>query len=337
MAYAKQVYADAEAELLRRRSAAETAAEAALAAFYAECPEAESVRQRIASTASEAARAVLRGGNVRETLEALKEENLAMQARFAALLEAHGRVRADIEPRYTCPKCGDTGYVDGHICSCHEALLKRFAYEELNRISPLTLSSFDNFSLARFSDEPARELGYKRSPRAQMEKILAHCKIYAGQFSPRSGSLLLKGGTGLGKTHLSLAIAAAVIEKGYGVLYGTANQFAVAMERERFSRPEDGENDTFSLLCGCDLLILDDLGMEPQSSYITAMLHNVVDTRLMRGLPTIISTNLTEEEIGRRYAERFLSRLLGYFDPLEFVGSDHRMASRMGRKGRDNQ
>lgn len=335
MAYSKRIHEEAEAELLRRRSQAQREADARLEALLARCPEARDVRSRMAQTASGAAKAVLKGGNVREQLLALKEENLALQARFAALLAENGMVREDIEPHFTCTICEDTGYVDGRICACHKALLKRLAYESLNRVSPLTLSSFESFSLDVFSDEPARELGYKRSYRAQMEKILAYMRHYADTFSAQSGSLLLKGGTGLGKTHLSLAVAAKAIEKEFGVVYGTANQFASSLERERFQQTDEDAGDTFTLLCTADLLVIDDLGMEPKSSYTATMFHNIVDTRLMRRLPTIVSTNLTEEEIGERYAQRFLSRLLGYFDPLEFVGSDYRLRSRTRRRERD--
>ena len=47
-----------------------------------------------------------------------------------------------------------------------------------------------------------------------MEQILRYCKAYAAQFSMESPNLLMQGGTGLGKTHLSLAIAHEAIEKG---------------------------------------------------------------------------------------------------------------------------
>lgn len=335
MAFSKQVCAEALAELQRRKSSAEREADARLEDFFTRCPEAREVRRRMALTASGAAKAVLRGGDVRAQISDLKRENLALQDRFAALLAEHDMTAKDIQPQYLCEKCGDTGFVDGRICSCHESLLRHIAFESLNRVSPLRLSSFQNFSTEIYSDAPARELGFKRSPRAQMEKILEYMKRYADRFTPSSGSLLLLGGTGLGKTHLSLAVAAEAIEKGYGAVYGTANQFAAALERERFRTEDDGDGDTYSLLCAADLLVIDDLGMEPRSAYTATMFHNAVDTRLMRGLPTIISTNLTEEEIGERYSQRFLSRLLGYFDPLEFVGTDYRILSRTKKKERE--
>ena len=329
MGYSRQVYMEAENELNRRHSEAVSRAQQRLDDFYAVCPEAEDVRRRIASTASQAAKAVLRGTDVRASLEALKAENLGLQRRFAELLAEHGFARADIEPQYVCPKCEDTGYVDGRMCACHRALLRQIAYENLNRISPLTLSTFEDFSLYNSSDAPV--VG-RRSDREQMRYILDYCKRYAEGFSAKSGNLFFTGATGLGKTHLSLAIASAAIDKGFGVVYGTAQNFAVSLERERFSRADENGGDTLELLNECDLLILDDLGMEISSSYITAMIYNIIDTRIMLAKPTIISSNLSMQELEKRYNERFVSRVLGFYDRMPFRGKDIRAKRKFGRR-----
>ena len=147
MKYSTQVYNKAEKEMNRRRVTAQDTAQHHLDAFYAACPEAQDLRWRIASTASRAARAALRGAPAHKMIESLKEENLSLQKQFNDLLAAHNLTRADIEPQYTCKKCEDTGYIDGHMCSCYRTLLQQIAYENLNSISPLTLSSFEDFSI----------------------------------------------------------------------------------------------------------------------------------------------------------------------------------------------
>lgn len=327
MGYSRQVYLEAENELNKRHSDAVHKAQRRLDDFYAVCPEAEQVRRRIASTASQAAKAVLRGGDVRTSLEALKTENLELQRRFSDLLTAHGYTRADIEPQYVCSKCEDTGYVDGRMCNCHRALLRQIAYENLNRISPLTLSTFEDFSLDYYSNE---SVNGGRSDREQMRYIFDYCKRYADTLSKTSGNLFFTGATGLGKTHLSLAIASSAIDKGFGVVYGTAQNFAISLERERFTRTEETSGDTLDLLNECDLLIIDDLGMEISSSYITAMIYNVIDTRIMLKKPTIISTNLSMQELEKRYNERFVSRVLGFYDRMPFRGKDIRAKRKFG-------
>ena len=329
MGYSRQVYIDAENELAKRRSEAQKIAQRRLDDFYAVCPEAELVRRRIASTASQAAKAVLRGGDVRASMEALKAENLSLQAQFAELLKANGFTRADIDPQYTCPRCEDTGYVDGRMCTCHRALLRQIAYENLNSISPLTLSTFEDFSLDYYSDEPVNGM---RSDREQMRYIYEYCRRYADTLRKDSGNLFFTGATGLGKTHLSLAIASAAIDKGFGVVYGTAQNFAISLERERFARAEDNVGDTLELLNECDLLIIDDLGMEISSSYITAMIYNVIDTRIMLKKPTIISSNLSMQELEKRYNERFVSRVLGFYDRMPFRGKDIRAKRKFGSR-----
>ena len=123
--------------------------------------------------------------------------------------------------------------------------------------------------------------------------------------------------------------------QGYGVIYGSAQTFAVALEKERFDRTDlDGAGDTNSQLIACDLLILDDLGMEFPSAYVNAALYNVIDTRMLAKRPTIISTNLTLKELEKRYGERFVSRITGNYGMLEFIGSDIRRQKRMQRKNK---
>ena len=213
------------------------------------------------------------------------------------------------------------------MCSCLKALQRQMAYEKLCMDVPLSESTFDSFSLEYYKED---ERTYP-----QMSNILRVCKEYAGKFRADSSNLFFKGGTGLGKTHLSLAIANAAVQKGYGVIYGSAQTFAVALEKERFDRTDlDGAGDTNSQLIACDLLILDDLGMEFPSAYVNAALYNVIDTRMLAKRPTIISTNLTLKELEKRYGERFVSRITGNYGMLEFIGSDIRRQKRMQRKNK---
>lgn len=142
-----------------------------------------------------------------------------------------------------------------------------------------------------------------------------------------SPNLLMQGGTGLGKTHLSLAIAHEAIEKGYGVIYGSAQNMVTNLEKERFQKDNE-QQDTNQLMLQCDLLIIDDLGTEFSTSFVTAAIYNIVNTRLMTHKPTIISTNLSMKELEERYTERFASRILGSYIPLFFRGKDIRQQKR---------
>ena len=324
MGYGKDVYQAVMEKLNLQRVAAEQESRRRRDDFYAACPRAAEIERLLSHTAVQAAKAVLGSGNSGEILAKLKENNLALQEERRQLLASAGLPEDYLQPHYQCPKCEDTGYIDGRMCSCLKALLRKEAYRRLNDSTPLSLCTFDSFSLSYYpdtSDSPDRP-----SPRAQIGKILSYCRRYAANFSPDSPSLLMQGGTGLGKTHLSLSIANEAIERGFGVIYGSTQNLASSLEKERFRR--DSDDETNQMLLSCDLLILDDLGTEFSTSFIDAAIYNIVNTRLMSKRPTIISTNLSLREMETRYTERFVSRIIGSYIRLFFYGSDVRQQRR---------
>ncbi len=324
MGYAREVYTSARQILQNRRRHAEEEAERRRAAFHLRCPEAKETERQLASTAVSAARAVLRGGNAKESLQKLKEENQLRQSLLAELLRKAGLSEDALEPHYTCPECGDMGYIDGRMCSCLKRLLREEACRRLNALTPLSLSNFTSFSLDFYSDEAE---GGRPSERETMGSTLRFCENYAERFGLHSANLILTGGTGLGKTHLSLAIANEAIQKGFGVVYGSAGNLVAKLESEHFGK--EPEEETSELLQSCDLLILDDLGTEFKSSFSSAAIYNIVNSRLMAQKPTIISTNLSTREMMEYYSERFASRIIGSFRRIVFVGKDVRQQKRM--------
>ena len=156
-----------------------------------------------------------------------------------------------------------------------------------------------------------------------MSKIFDFCKLYAAGFSLRSPSILMFGRTGLGKTHLSLAIAHEAIQKGYTALYGTAQDFFSKIQDERFGKGEEGANTTETIL-ETDLFVLDDLGAEYESAFYTSIFYHLINARLNAGKPTIINTNLLPKQIENRYGERVSSRLMTLYKCLKFCGTDIR-------------
>lgn len=328
MGYGNKTYLAAYQELEQRKRLAEEKADQGRERFYELCPRAKEIREEMAQNAAGAAKAVLAGGDVRAEITRMKDRGLALKEEYNRLLAENHFTEADVTPQYQCKLCRDTGFVDGRMCSCLKNLQRRLAYDKLSMSVPLESCTFESFSLDYYKED--------EKTLRQMEKVFRACQNYGEKFRADSPSLLFKGGTGLGKTHLSLAIAGKAIEKGFGVIYGSAQTFAVALERERFDRdlPEDG--DTNSQLIECDLLILDDLGTEFSSSYVNAALYNVVNSRMLANKPTIISTNLSLKELEERYSQRFASRVTGYYGKLEFVGRDVRVQKRL-RKSQKKQ
>ncbi len=320
MAYKKEIYTAAQDTLSNRRRNASLKSDEMKMKFHSVCPKAREIDMKIKSTGSKAALAVMRGGSVRSELDKLKEENLNLQKEYLSLLNKNGLTKEDISPSYYCKICEDVGNVDGKACSCYKELLRQLSYEELNRATPIENSGFEHFNTSYYAD-------FEESHKRRMINIINYGETYAFDFSLQSPSLLFQGGTGLGKTHLSLAIAKEAIKKGYGVIYGSVHNFAVSLEKERFESPDD--SDTNSLLCSCDLLILDDLGTEFSSSYANSVVYNIINSRIMKKLPTIISTNLNEFELEKKYSERLISRLYGSYHLIGFVGKDIRPLKKM--------
>lgn len=325
MGYSSSVYQNAADKLAERRLAAEKQADARRKAIYDAVPRARELEQEIAQCGTAAVRAVLGGGDVKAEMTALKEKNLALQAQLRVLLRENGYSENALEPQYTCPRCNDTGYRELQdrtvMCTCLKQQLVACACEEFNRIVPLQLCTFESFSIDQYSKTPDPATGIV--PYYHMEKILKFCKSYAQTFTPQSQSILMKGATGLGKTHLSLAIANEVIRRGYGVMYVSAPELVIKLERERFARDRDG--DILETLSACDLLIIDDLGTENHSAYTDAQVYTLFNSRVLKGKPVIISTNLTMTELERDYTARFVSRINGAAQKLDFLGEDLRI------------
>lgn len=324
MGYPKEIQEAADRALRERRRNAEETAERRRSAFYAACPRAQEIEHALAGTSVAAAKAVLRGGGAAESLRKLKQENQSLQEEYSRLMREHGL--RTLEPSYSCPNCRDTGWTDGKMCACRRGLLRSESYRRLNELTPLSLSTFGSFSLEYYSDESD---GTRPSERDVMNSTFRFCVRYAQQFTGDSPNLILTGATGLGKTHLSLAIASEAIERGYGVVYVSAGSLVARLEDEHFGRA--GGESSLEALRSCDLLILDDLGTEFRSSFSSAAIYNLVNERLLLKKPTIISTNLSTKEMAEFYSERFASRVIGSFRRVVFVGRDVRQRRRPER------
>ena len=228
-----------------------------------------------------------------------------------------------LEPIYSCPHCKDTGYVDGHLCSCYLKHVTEELYRESNMGQLLRTQTFAAFRIDVYDDTPVP--GKMLSPRKNMVSILSVCKKFADTFRTHHDSLIFYGNPGLGKTFLSSAIANALIEQGISVLYQSAGQIFDVLGDARFGRGDSEANQFLKTqLLKADLLIIDDLGTEFINGMTEADLFYVVNSRILAEKSTIISTNMQLQELSRQYSDRLLSRILGHFTPLHFYGKDIR-------------
>jgi DNA replication protein DnaC len=317
MGYSKEVYRQALEVVAERHRDADRRAAQRKEELMRDIPELADIERIISRAGIEAAKAAtaLNGTDKIKEMQAIYEK---MNARRKVLLTSAGLDVSAMQPHYSCTICNDTGYSGGVLCGCVRKIAKELVYSELCGKMPLKESTFNSFDLSYYPTASKDGI----IPKNVMTDIFERCRVYADNFTKSSPNLLFLGATGLGKTHLSLAIAGAVIEKGYGVIYGSAQNFLNSVERQYFGKDPDGN--TLEALLECDLLIMDDLGAEFTSAFVISTLYNIINTRIQCGLPTIISTNLSLSELESRYSQRIVSRFLGNYEKYRFAGNDIR-------------
>ncbi|MDR3178473.1 MAG: ATP-binding protein [Oscillospiraceae bacterium] len=327
MVYHPEIYETVKRDLEIKRRKEELKVEKRRNLFYKKFPRAKQIEIELSKTAVLLAKAVL-SGSCKNELKKLKEKNQKLQSELEDLQQKVSSFSNFLEIQHYCRTCEDTGYINGKMCFCMKKLLKQETYERLNRLSPISLCSFDTLRLDFYPWEPQTK--GEPSPRRRMEKIFTFCKNYAKEFSVSSKNLLFQGATGLGKTHLSLAIAKEVINKGFGVVYSSVQSIVSSLSKEKFSPKKDQDLfDSQKHISECDLLILDDLGVEFSNSFSNFVIYNTIDSRIMLSKPTIISTNLSFEELEQMYSERLVSRVMGDYINVGFCGNDIRQQKRI--------
>ena len=322
MAYDGKIMRRALQQFEEDRRAREERLEARRESVFRRQPRLREIENELRSTMSRIIASALRHGtDPAPAVEVLREENLRIQGEKRRLLEELGLPQDCLEEKPACALCGDTGYRNGQVCRCLRAYYAREQQKELSQMLDLGSQSFDSFSLDWYSEHYDGALGI--APRDNMEAVYDICADYAHQFGKRPGNLLLFGAPGLGKTHLSAAIAREVSDKGFSVVYDTAGRVFQRFEAQKFTREEDAGDDVERVM-NCDLLILDDLGTEMTTAFVQSALYQIVNGRLMEKRSTIISTNLSPEKLAQRYSPQIASRIEGEYQILPFVGTDIR-------------
>jgi DNA replication protein DnaC len=263
--------------------------------------------------------------NRAEHLQSLKERITDLRMKKSELLYSNGYPINYLEINYKCEKCQDTGFIGVQKCSCYKHNLVRIYYKNSDLNDLTKDNNFDNFNMEYYS---IRKAGSEpESPRKNMEKIFTRSMNFIRTFDSTNENLLFYGNSGTGKTFLSNCVAKELLDKGYLVVYRTAESLIQNLKRIRF----DGDELLEDLIINCDLLIIDDLGTEQISDFSKTELFNLLNKKILKNKKMIVSTNCTLEEILQIYSERISSRLLGNFGLYKFFGDDIRIKKNLSK------
>ena len=297
--------------------------------FYEKNPDVSSIVEKINRTSIEISKNILLNKDQKKQKEL--ELILEKYKKEKQLLLKKLNISDDFFlPDYSCKLCNDTGYLVNNstiMCSCLKQKLLNIEYNRSN-ISSLEKENFNTFDFSVFSNN-ADEKKYNSniSPRENMKKIRKICEDFIQNFDdPKEKNLLFTGNTGLGKTFLTNCIANELLKSGKTVLYQTSPVMLDSILDYRFGK---NNNFNYSDLLSVDLLIIDDLGTESLNNMKFSELFNILNTRLLNQnhhiTKTIISTNLSLNNLFKTYDERISSRLAGYYNICKFFGDDIRL------------
>lgn len=298
--------------------------------IYTLIPRIEEIDRMSAVSYLQAARLRVMGQDSDKTLtENTRLENRRLSDEKRRLLKSAGYPGDYLEPIYTCAKCYDTGYVDGHKCSCFIDKIVDALYLQSNLKNILAKENFSTFSMDYYSREIPEHRQY--SPYENISNILGHSKNFIHEFEIKSsgrGNLLIYGETGLGKTFLTNCIAKELLDSGHSVLYLSAGELFESVLAGYLMNQKLELEDLYRYIYNSELLIIDDLGTELTNNFVLSQLFEIINKRDTSGLSTLISTNLTMKQLRDRYSERIMSRIIANYTVFNIYGDNIRYQKR---------
>lgn len=291
--------------------------------LYSAVPVLSQLDEEVSNISVSSITAIFNGKDIATASAESKEKLEGLRKRRVELIKSAGFPEDYLEPPYDCPDCKDTGYINGKRCHCFTQAAINIVYKQSNISNILSKENFDYFDLNVY-DEDYYDPSSNLSARANAKIALERCQNFVQNFREKGGNLLLLGRTGCGKTFLSNCVAKALLDKGISVIYFTASELFRVFEEQTFKKNANMA-DIHDHIFDCDLLIIDDLGTEFQNSFTTARLFQCLNERLLRNKSTIISTNLSLEELRDTYSERITSRVFSNYEAIKLIGNDIRI------------
>lgn len=292
--------------------------------IYSILPELKEIDDQIVSNSIQSAKLSLMGDD--QSLNSLADRNLDLSMRKIEILTENGYPSNYLMPTYHCKDCKDTGYIENEKCHCFKQAIVDLLYSQSNIKGIMEQENFSTFRYDFYTDSYIEETT-NLTPLANIKKVVSSCIEYIDTFDSTYSNLLLYGNAGVGKTFLANCIAKELLDRSHTVIYLTAFQLFDILEKNKFNKDQEKSeaNEQFEYILDCDLLIIDDLGTELNNSFVTSQLYLCINERHLRKKSTIISTNLSWDNLNTNYSERIFSRLASNYRLLKIVGDDIRI------------
>ena len=294
-------------------------AEERLRLVYHRIPQYKELDASVGSTSVSYARLMLDGDeNALNNLHSYMEE-IALQKR--QLLKDAGFPEDYLEPIYDCIDCKDTGYLDTdeglkEKCHCFHQQEISLLYEQSNIQDMIAKENFSTLSYEYYRGEDLD----------RFRKCVEICRNFIQNFKQDYHNLFFYGTVGTGKSYLSGCVAKELLQAGHSVIYFSSSGLFDTLARYSFDiKAKETLYNFYKDLYNCDLVIIDDLGTEVTNSFVASQLFSCLNERHLRRKATIISTNLSLEELRDRYSDRVFSRITSNYTICKLTGPDIRM------------
>ncbi len=237
-------------------------------------------------------------------LASQNKDNSVQKAKYSEIVkkldkraEELGVTKEMLKPNYFCPICKDTGFIDGEECACFKQILFDLLKENCGEL-PTQESEFSNIDYSVYSKQSV--LDFKKYY-SLLEKISI-------KFPHNNFKIIgVYGAVGVGKTYGLSVLANNLMQKGYSVCYLNSAQMNSIFLKYHLAK-EAHKQEIWEPLISADLLILDDLGAEPNINNVTVnYLYCLLEERFDK--TTCFTSNLNEDALRNKYNDRVFSRL----------------------------
>ena len=208
-------------------------------------------------------------------------------------------------------------------CDCDKNAARKIAEEKRRMDDHDKIVKFRQLSMI---DDKFRNVSFDSLQQNRFnERNLKICRRYAEKFDEmleKNQGLLLWGDVGLGKSWAAAAIANYLLSKTIPVVMFSLVQAIKNIESKKMSEAE-----IISLMNSAQLVIIDDLGAERDSSFAQEKVYSIIDSRYRKKLPMIVTTNITLEQMKKECDPKFsriYDRIFENCYPMQFTGDSWR-------------